>query len=91
MKVFIVAGEESGDRLGAALIRALKAAHGEAIEFAGVGGYEMAAEGLPSLFRIDELAIVGFAAIPGRLPMIVKRIRQTWRAAIIRPGSCEST
>jgi lipid-A-disaccharide synthase len=82
MKVFIVAGEESGDRLGAALMRALKAAHGEAIEFAGVGGYEMAAEGLPSLFRIDELAIVGFAAIPGRLPMIVKRIRQTWRAAI---------
>ena len=54
----------------------------DAIEFSGVGGYEMAAEGMPSLFRIDELAIVGFAAIPQRLPMIIKRIRQTWRAAI---------
>ena len=46
MKVFLVAGEESGDRLGAALMRSLKATHGDAIEFAGVGGYEMAAEGL---------------------------------------------
>ena len=82
MKIFIVAGEESGDRLGAALMRSLKAMHGDTIEFAGVGGYEMAAEGLPSLFRIDELAIVGLAAIPARLPAIVKRIRETWRAAI---------
>jgi len=82
MKVFMVATEESGDRLGAALMAALKAMHGPGIEFRGVGGFEMAAQGLPSLFRIDDLAIVGFAAIPGRLPLIISRIRQTARAVI---------
>jgi lipid-A-disaccharide synthase len=61
---------------------ALKAMHGPGIEFRGVGGFEMAAQGLPSLFRIDDLAIVGFAAIPGRLPLIISRIRQTARAVI---------
>ena len=82
MKIFLVAGEESGDRLGAALMRALKFMHSGPIEFCGVGGFEMAAEGLPSLFRIDDLSIVGLAAIPGRLPMIISRIRQAARAAI---------
>lgn len=81
MKVFLVAGEESGDRLGAALMRALKARDPD-IVFRGVGGFEMAAEGLPSLFRIDDLAIVGLAAIPQQLPKILSRIRQTARAAI---------
>jgi lipid-A-disaccharide synthase len=42
----------------------------------------MAAEGLPSLFRIDDLAIVGLATIPQRLPKILSRIRQTARAAV---------
>lgn len=82
MKVFLVATEESGDRLGASLMQALKARHGSSIEFRGVGGYEMAAEGLPSLFRIDELAIVGIAGIAQALPMILSRIRQTARAAL---------
>jgi len=63
MKVFLVATEESGDRLGAALMQALKAKLGDDVVFRGVGGYEMAAEGLPSLFRIDDLAIVGLAGI----------------------------
>jgi lipid-A-disaccharide synthase len=81
MKVFLVAGEESGDRLGAALMRALKTKVPD-LEFRGVGGFEMAAEGLPSLFRIDDLAIVGLAAIPQRLPKILSRIRQTAHAAV---------
>lgn len=82
MKVFLVATEESGDRLGAALMQALKARLGTGVEFRGVGGYEMAAEGLPSLFRIDELAIVGIAGIAQALPMILSRIRQTARAVL---------
>lgn len=81
MKVFLVAGEESGDRLGAALMRALKARVPD-VTFRGVGGFEMAAEGMPSLFRIDDLAIVGLATIPQRLPIILSRIRQTARAAV---------
>ena len=82
MKVFLVATEESGDRLGAALMQALKAKLGPSVEFRGVGGYEMAAEGLPSLFRIDDLAIVGIAGITQALPKILSRIRQTARAAL---------
>jgi lipid-A-disaccharide synthase len=82
MKVFLVATEESGDRLGAALMQALKAKLGPSVEFRGVGGYEMAAEGLPSLFRIDDLAIVGIAGITQALPKILSRIRQTARSAL---------
>jgi len=82
VKVFLVATEESGDRLGAALMQALKAKLGPSVEFRGVGGYEMAAEGLPSLFRIDDLAIVGIAGITQALSKILSRIRQTARAAL---------
>ncbi len=80
LNIFLVAGEESGDRLGAALMRALRKSAGREIRFCGVGGRDMAAEGLTSLFPIDDLAIVGFTAIPQRLPRLLSRIRQTARA-----------
>lgn len=80
--IFLVAAEESGDRLGAALAMALRKRTGDAVKFTGVGGREMALAGVPSLFPIDELAIVGFSAIPQRLPTIVKRIRQTADAIV---------
>src|SRR5579862_3394849 len=73
----LVAGEESGDRLGAALMRELKVRTAGAIQFAGVGGREMAQEGLASLFPIGDLAMIGFAAIPRQLPIILRRIRET--------------
>ena len=75
--IALVAGEESGDQLGAALMRALKKRTGGRIDFTGVGGREMAAEGLASLFPIHDLAIIGFGAIPRRLPLILRRIRET--------------
>ncbi len=77
LAIVLVAGEESGDQLGAPLMRALKARTGGRVHFAGVGGREMAAEGLISPFPIEELAIIGFAAIPRRLPLILRRIRET--------------
>ena len=76
LRVCLLAGEESGDHLGAALMAALRRRY-DPVEFAGVGGKAMAAAGLPSLFPIEELSIVGFAAIPGRLPGILRRIAQT--------------
>ncbi len=82
INVFLVAGEESGDRLGAALMRALKEHSGEHVRFAGVGGATMAAAGLASLFSITDLAIMGFTAIPRRLPLILRRIRETANAVI---------
>src|SRR5215469_2420439 len=74
LKVFIIAGEESGDRLGGALIEALRQG-GLPIVFEGVGGRAMAAQGVASLFPTDHLAIVGFAAIPRQLPAILRDIR----------------
>ena len=82
LSIVLVAAEESGDQLGAPLMRTLKQRTGGRVRFAGVGGREMAAEGLVSPFPIDELAIIGFAAIPCRLPLILRRIRQTARLAV---------
>lgn len=81
MKVFLVAAEESGDRLGAALMRALRRQNAS-VTFAGLGGDAMAAEGIAPLFPIHDLSIVGLAAIPRRLPMIFRRIRQTVEAVL---------
>jgi lipid-A-disaccharide synthase len=82
LSLYIVAAEESGDALGAALVRALKARHGGALTFNGVGGRAMAAAGIISPFAIDELSIMGIAAIPRRLPMIFRRIRATAAAVV---------
>jgi len=84
LDIFLVAGEASGDRLGAALIRALRARAGGEVRFAGVGGPEMAAEGVPTLYPIEDLAIMGFAAIPRRLPTIIRLIRSTVTAVVAR-------
>jgi len=82
LSIYVVAGEESGDALGAALARALEAPGGEAVKLSGVGGRAMAAAGIASPFPIDELSLIGLNAIPRRLPIILRRIRET-AAAIV--------
>ena len=77
LAIALVAAEESGDQLGAALMRAIKERTAGRVRFAGVGGREMAREGLAGPFPIDELAIIGFAAIPRQLPVILRRIGET--------------
>jgi lipid-A-disaccharide synthase len=84
LEIFLVAAEESGDRLGAALMKALRQRSTAPVRFSGVGGREMAAAGLDSLFPIDDFSIIGFAAIPGRLPRIVRHMAQTVRAVLAR-------
>jgi lipid-A-disaccharide synthase len=79
--IFLVAGEESGDRLGAVLIAAIRRRHPGA-RFSGVGGVQMAGQGVQSLFPLGDLAIIGFAAIPASLPKILQRIRESADAAI---------
>jgi lipid-A-disaccharide synthase len=76
-KIFLVATEESGDRLGANLMNVLRQRLGGAVRFEGVGGRSMAQEGLISLFPIEELSIVGLAAVAKQLPKILRLIRQT--------------
>jgi lipid-A-disaccharide synthase len=82
LSIYLVAAEESGDALGAVLIRALVAGAGHALTLAGVGGRAMAEAGIVSPFPIDDLAIIGFSAIPARLPMILRRIRETADAVV---------
>ncbi len=80
MKVFLVAGEKSGDALGGKLIHALRARLGGALEVAGVGGEAMAREGLISLFPLEDVAVNGFVAVAARLSKLVARIAQTAQA-----------
>ncbi len=80
--VFLVAGEPSGDILGAHLMEGLRGALGARVRFAGVGGSAMAAEGLASLFPITDIAVMGIGPVLRRLPLILRRIRETAEAAI---------
>jgi lipid-A-disaccharide synthase len=82
LRIFLIATEESGDRLGSSLMKALRQRLGDAVRFEGVGGQSMAREGLTSLFPIEELSIMGFAAVVKQLPMILRRIRETADAVI---------
>src|SRR6201996_6730468 len=76
-RIVLIATEESGDRLGANLMRVLRQRLGGAVRFEGVGGRAMAREGLASLFPIEELSIIGLAAVVRQLPKILRLIRQT--------------
>jgi lipid-A-disaccharide synthase len=79
--IFLLAGEHSGDALGARLMDALLRRTGGRIRFAGVGGPMMEARGLQSLFPMSEIAVIGVAEIVPRLPALLRRIRQTAAAA----------
>ncbi|MDX1780899.1 MAG: lipid-A-disaccharide synthase, partial [Thalassovita sp.] len=81
MRVFLVAGEASGDKLGAALMAGLKQLAGE-VEFLGVGGPLMQQEGLDSLFPMDELSVMGIAEILPKYRHLMRRINQTAQAVI---------
>jgi lipid-A-disaccharide synthase len=81
-RIFLVATEESGDRLGAGLMKVLRQRLGGAVEFEGVGGRTMTREGLSPLFPIEELSIIGLAAVVKELPKILRLIRQTADAVI---------
>ncbi len=77
IKVYLIAGEPSGDLLGSRLMRALRDKTGGKVEFYGLGGDTMEAEGLKSLFDISELAIMGLVEVIPSIPRILRRIRQT--------------
>src|SRR5271170_4746187 len=81
-RIFLVATEESGDRLGAGLMKVLRQRLGGAVQFAGVGGRSMAREGLASRFPIEQLSIVGLSAVARQLPTILRHIRETAAAVV---------
>jgi lipid-A-disaccharide synthase len=76
-RIFMLAGEPSGDMLGARLIQALRAAAGNTIEVFGVGGSRMREQGVDSLFPMEELSMIGFTEVLPHVPHLVGRLRQT--------------
>jgi len=75
--VFVVAGEPSGDAIGARLMAALKQETGGAIRFAGIGGARMQAEGLSSLFPMSDLTLFGLAEVLPKIKVVKARIAET--------------
>lgn len=82
LSLYLVAAEQSGDALGASLARALLEREHGRLRLAGVGGQAMAAAGIASPFAINDLSIIGFVAIPRRLPTILRRIKETADAIV---------
>ena len=77
MKVYLVAGEPSGDKLGAELMAGLKSCAPYEVDFCGVGGFLMEEQGLTSLFPISEIAVMGIGEILAKYSFLKKRIKNT--------------
>lgn len=78
IQLFMVAGEPSGDRIGADLVKRLRVDH--RVTLTGVGGAELEGEGLKSLFPMTDLSVMGLSDVLKRLPLLLWRIRQTVQA-----------
>jgi lipid-A-disaccharide synthase len=84
--IFLIAGEPSGDQLGARLMAALKKQTGGRIRFAGVGGERMEQEGIESIFPMEDLSVFGLAEVLRHAPRVLRRVRDSADAVkAIRP------
>ena len=77
MKIFIIAGEDSGDKLGSAVIDGLKKVIEVPPKFVGIGGNGMISRGLESIFPMSELSVMGFVEIAAQYRNLKKRLNQT--------------
>ena len=75
LTIMLVAGEPSGDQLGAELMAALRGLAGDSVRIVGVGGSAMSAQGLKSLFPLDATAVMGLREVVPRIPEILRRVR----------------
>lgn len=82
LRLFLVAGEHSGDQLGGPLIAALRDLSGLPLTLAGVGGEAMAAQGCESIFPLSDIAVMGPIAIIKQLRTLVQRVYQTVDAVL---------
>lgn len=77
LRIFLVAGEPSGDVLGARLMAQLRTLAGGHVQFSGVGGPAMAEQGLDPLFPMADIGLMGLAEVVPKLRQIVRRLDQT--------------
>ncbi len=80
LRLFILAGEASGDRIGADLVQRLRSR--TTLALTGVGGAELEREGLVSLFPMENLSVMGWSDVLRRLPLLLWRVRQAARTII---------
>ncbi|MBI3441368.1 MAG: lipid-A-disaccharide synthase [Proteobacteria bacterium] len=86
-RIFLIAGEASGDHLGASLMRAIRGICPE-VQFSGIGGRQMVGEGLDSLFPMSDLSVVGIVEVLPKLFHILSRLRQTTHQILLeRPDA----
>lgn len=76
MQLYVIAGETSGDQLGGALLEALRM-HLPTLKVAGIGGFQLMRQGMPSLFPMHELSLMGFVEILPHIFRLKRRIRET--------------
>lgn len=91
LKIALIAGEESGDLLGADIVVALRAATGREVQLVGVGGRHLREQGLTSLFNADEIALMGISAVLRDLPRLIRRIGATAKAIAAEAPDCVIT
>jgi lipid-A-disaccharide synthase len=88
LKIGIVAGEESGDLLGADLVRALQRLSGREVQLVGTGGRHLQELGLSPLFDAGEIALMGISAVLRDLPRLIRRIGESARAVVAEIPDC---
>lgn len=81
LRLFAVAGEHSGDRLGGKLLATLRGRLGDKLIVKGVGADDMGAAGLTSIFPMSDIDVMGLGDVVKRLPLLLRRIQQTVAAA----------
>jgi len=87
LTIMLIAGEPSGDQLGAQLMAGLKSLSGDRVRIVGVGGPAMTAQGLSSLFPLDATAVMGLREVVPRIPTILRRVREAADFALkVRPN-----
>lgn len=88
LKIAVIAGEESGDLLGADLIEALRRLSDKDVDLLGVGGRALTTQGLKSIFNAEDIALMGVSAIVRDLPRLIRRIGQTAKAIADAKPDC---
>jgi lipid-A-disaccharide synthase len=82
LSLMLVCGEPSGDQLGGQLMAALKVIAGDRVSVTGVGGQSMIAQGLNTLFPLDDTAVMGLNEVVPKIAIILRRVREVCDIAI---------